>query len=262
MKKILKKRILNTTILSDEVGRSMVEMLGVLAIVGVISIGGIAGYNYGINKYRANEIMDGAMKRAVVVSSQLSTGIRPNLSEFEDDNVTAGGTFQNYVREWDGEFGIKVTGVTSPVCQNLIRMRSETSPVTDIVATEGNGSLSYTLDSCALRGEENNLFLVFNNDMQGGDRNGSGYNGDGYNSGYNGSGYNGGDSGYYWNDSGYDWNDSGYNGGDSGYDWNDSGYNGGDSGYNPWDNSGYNGGDSGYDWNDSGYWTDWFGTPN
>lgn len=37
-------------------GRSMVEMLGVLAIVGVLSIGGIAGYRTAMDKYVANQI--------------------------------------------------------------------------------------------------------------------------------------------------------------------------------------------------------------
>ena len=41
-----------------ESGRSMVEMLGTLAIIGVLSIGGIVGYNYAINKYRANETIN------------------------------------------------------------------------------------------------------------------------------------------------------------------------------------------------------------
>ena len=39
----------------NESGRSMVEMLGVLAIIGVLSIGGIAGYTMAMNHYRANE---------------------------------------------------------------------------------------------------------------------------------------------------------------------------------------------------------------
>ena len=38
-------------------GRSMVETIGVLAVMGVLTIGGIAGYNYGINKHRANQIL-------------------------------------------------------------------------------------------------------------------------------------------------------------------------------------------------------------
>ena len=44
----------------NESGRSMVEMLGVLAIIGVLSIGGIAGYTLAMNRYRANEILNTA----------------------------------------------------------------------------------------------------------------------------------------------------------------------------------------------------------
>ena len=50
----------------QESGRSMVEMLGVLAIIGVLSVGGIAGYTTAMNKYRANEIADAASKVAVM----------------------------------------------------------------------------------------------------------------------------------------------------------------------------------------------------
>ena len=35
-------------------GRSMVEMLGTLAVMGVLSIGGIMGYSYGMDRYKAN----------------------------------------------------------------------------------------------------------------------------------------------------------------------------------------------------------------
>ena len=41
----------------SELGRSMVEMLGTLAIMGVLTIGGIAGYRYAINKSNANTIL-------------------------------------------------------------------------------------------------------------------------------------------------------------------------------------------------------------
>lgn len=50
-------------------GRSMVEMLGVLAIIGVLSIGGIAGYTTSMNRYRANQIMDAAAKLAVLAQT-------------------------------------------------------------------------------------------------------------------------------------------------------------------------------------------------
>ena len=43
---------------NNEQGRSMIEMLGVLAIVGVLSVGGIAGYSKAMNKFKANKLID------------------------------------------------------------------------------------------------------------------------------------------------------------------------------------------------------------
>lgn len=43
---------------SQESGRSMVEMLGVLAIVGVLSVGGIAGYSQAMSKFKITKAMD------------------------------------------------------------------------------------------------------------------------------------------------------------------------------------------------------------
>lgn len=44
----------------QESGRSMVEMLGVLAIIGVLSVGGIYGYTVAMRSNRINEIIHGA----------------------------------------------------------------------------------------------------------------------------------------------------------------------------------------------------------
>ena len=43
---------------NDQSGRSMVEMLGVLAIIGVLSVGGIAGYSKAMTKFKINKTMD------------------------------------------------------------------------------------------------------------------------------------------------------------------------------------------------------------
>ncbi|MEE6206701.1 MAG: type 4 pilus major pilin [Alphaproteobacteria bacterium] len=42
----------------NESGRSMIEMLGVLAIIGVLSVGGIAGYSKAMTKYKTNKVVD------------------------------------------------------------------------------------------------------------------------------------------------------------------------------------------------------------
>ena len=39
-------------------GRSMIEMLGVLAIIGVLSVGGIVGYSKAMTKYRINKTIE------------------------------------------------------------------------------------------------------------------------------------------------------------------------------------------------------------
>ena len=88
------------TMKKNESGRSMVEMLGVLAIIGVLSIGGIAGYTLAMNRYRANEILDTASKIAVIaMSSNAGKGAAANLATtgltatgVEDISATADGS--------------------------------------------------------------------------------------------------------------------------------------------------------------------------
>lgn len=43
---------------NEQTGRSMVEMLGVLAIIGVLSVGGIAGYSKAMTKFKITKTMD------------------------------------------------------------------------------------------------------------------------------------------------------------------------------------------------------------
>ena len=57
------------TKLNQESGRSMVEMLGVLAIIGVLSIGGIAGYTMAMNRYKANELLNAASMANILAQS-------------------------------------------------------------------------------------------------------------------------------------------------------------------------------------------------
>lgn len=46
------------TKLQNEFGRSMVEMFGVLAIIGVLSVGGVAGYKAAMSAYRRNAALE------------------------------------------------------------------------------------------------------------------------------------------------------------------------------------------------------------
>ena len=55
-----------------QLGRSMIEMLGVLAIIGVLSVGGIAGYSKAMMRIRINKTIDEV--------TQISQGIRTLFS--------------------------------------------------------------------------------------------------------------------------------------------------------------------------------------
>ena len=62
----------------------MVEMLGVLAVIGVLSVGGIAGFKTAMDKHKSNELLQSALMRASVISPQILSGKIPTLSEFSN----------------------------------------------------------------------------------------------------------------------------------------------------------------------------------
>ena len=54
---------------NNEFGRSMVEMLGVLAVIGVLSVGGIAAYTTAMKSHKHNTIIDIMNKSAIMAAS-------------------------------------------------------------------------------------------------------------------------------------------------------------------------------------------------
>jgi len=60
--------------LKSESGRSMVEMLGVLAVIGVLSIGGIAGYRMAMLQHKANSFVSDLWFEAVSLAEQARNG--------------------------------------------------------------------------------------------------------------------------------------------------------------------------------------------
>lgn len=133
----MRKEILNNEQLRmpEQTGRSMVEMLGVLAIIGVLTVMGIWGYTIAMIRYRANEILYEAHKRAVIIAGQLALGSKnPSLHEFEGDNTFSGGTFSATVyddygaEDWtegNKRFTLSINGVDGSVCEQLDAMAGD-----------------------------------------------------------------------------------------------------------------------------------------
>ena len=102
-------------------GRSMVEMLGVLAIVGVLSVGGVYGYGVAMKKHKANELLHQASMLATTISAQIqSKGQLPqNIENFGNSKY---GTFGTPEKVNDEQFKMEITGMDSAVCEQMEKM--------------------------------------------------------------------------------------------------------------------------------------------
>ena len=99
---------------NNESGRSMVEMLGVLAIIGVLSVGGIAGYTMAMKKYKANELAN-AVSMTIIAAETAGT---------ETTYTAKYGTFPSGL---DPVTNIKVTPATSSAAMQ-IKIQGSTAP--------------------------------------------------------------------------------------------------------------------------------------
>ena len=78
------KRLLN----QSQKGSSMIEMLGVLAIIGVLSIGGISGYQLAMARKKAVEITDYISLLAIKVATRDQVYSTPqNCSDFNTQQL-------------------------------------------------------------------------------------------------------------------------------------------------------------------------------
>ena len=126
-----------------EVGRSMVEMLGVLAMMGIVGLVGVRMYTNAMNKHRANELIYEAQKRATMVAMQITAG-QENLSIANFTNPT-GYTFGVEKNPNNAnQFNITITGVDSKVCEH---MKTAVGPATPIrVISEFCDTLTFNND--------------------------------------------------------------------------------------------------------------------
>ena len=135
----------NRNRLSQEGGRSMLEMLAVLAIMGVLAIGGIAAYSFAVSKHRANQIYNQVDLRAVASFSnpfvrQATPGQTYPLVGY--DEVVESITYQHKKTAGNG-YDIIASHVPERICR---RLQDMTFPVPKSVTLNG-ADLSSTCGS-------------------------------------------------------------------------------------------------------------------
>ena len=124
-------------------GRSMVEMLGVLVIMGVLSIGGIMGYSYAINKYRANSLLNDIRMRQVDLMAQYLSGQKVNFQAWKLDETSIY-SFVDPMVDDEGVISLSVLNVEEAVCKIVFdELKSK------MVSIDINSSSGKTSDDCA-----------------------------------------------------------------------------------------------------------------
>ena len=125
-------------------GRSMVEMLGVLAIVGVLSVGGISAYGVAMKKHKANELLHQASMLATDISTKILTG-KP-LGNITDFGSSSNGTFSETVgTPNDEQFTMQINDVDEAVCKQLQSMNGGMVRQVECGTADTNGKTTATL---------------------------------------------------------------------------------------------------------------------
>ena len=107
---------------TNESGRSMVEMLGVLAIAGILSIVGIAGFRYAMNKHYTNELINEVNKRAYLCSADLL--LNKNNTSLKDNFALTAPTTRDVeyaLKLYEGEdfFAIQASKIELNICKQI-----------------------------------------------------------------------------------------------------------------------------------------------
>lgn len=131
--------------LNMEQGRSMVETLSILAIIGVLSLGGVQVYKVSMNRHIANELLNEAFKRATVLATKAATNQKiDNDAIREFPNSAEAKRFS--VHHEGKQFTLSTTGVDEDVCKQMQNMVGSESSIQKIECDIDNSTLSLTFD--------------------------------------------------------------------------------------------------------------------
>ena len=164
--------------IQNETGRSMTEMLGVLAIIGVLSIGGIQGYTYAMNKYRANNVLNEVNMASHQLATELVTSRNAQKmlslgNPYDNGTMTTEnypfdygcgneGTPEQACQQAEQGYWMSIGGLTEKVCQTML---SEAGFLPYVAETQLNGTTVTDGTNCTE--EDNEIMFLFNADGSG-----------------------------------------------------------------------------------------------
>ncbi len=175
--KLIRQKKSQKSVQGVDSGRSMVEMLGTLAIIGVLSIAGISGYNYAMKKYQANQVVS----ELNILSNQLQMVMdRTQAGEFElslgapyDEGKLTQANFDFYFgcgidptrdipcASGETAYYELLSGVSKEECQTIVQ---QTQYMPNLVEQRVNNVVDTTGSNCGE--EENEIALYFDKEAE------------------------------------------------------------------------------------------------
>ena len=144
-------------------GRTMTELLGSLAVMGLLGVGTISAFTAVMNRFRANNLLDEAGGRAIYLTAQFEKG-RKNvtLGKFTTNDVI-GGVFSQrvFTSGLSGQFGIQVSDVNKAVCERLLNSIEDTTPLRRLSLVN---SPTVAITEC---NDENTFLMIYNAKVKG-----------------------------------------------------------------------------------------------
>ena len=152
---------------SAQTGRSMLEMLGVLAIIGVLSVGAIMGFRYAMNRHKANETIYDVMLRATNVPmawdnyaelhdfKYLFPELRPN------DVNPVGFAVETWAEPATSKYAyrVEVADVPSAVCRQIIALNPPDISLYKAGSAIDRTGIHATQDDCG--SDKTNMYFLF-----------------------------------------------------------------------------------------------------
>lgn len=152
--------------MKQESGRSMIEMMGVLAIMGVITVAAIAGINSAMNMQKRNTVNDEVL--------QMVAQVRQTFSEYDDfsniNNATIfgaigmsnqnpyGGAYEISVNPSNSrQFVISITGLSKSDCEYFVTKGWDGSVGYEMSGRTQSGASG----DCTISGDQNVVQITY-----------------------------------------------------------------------------------------------------
>ena len=134
-------------------GRTLMELLGTMAIMGVLTIGGIRGYHYAIHRYHVLSTIDELSKRAVVHIQQMN--VSGTVQQIELGDRTALNLPVSVEVNGKGGFDLSLDLIDEKLCRSLIQAKWKPPYQTFV-----NGNVAMSRPELCQK-EENRMTFVF-----------------------------------------------------------------------------------------------------